>query len=177
LHGRAARGACDQPLKTFYFVSGAQVRVMATFHLRMKRKVFRGAPMGIYSIPALCFEQVVFYSANQQFSIWICRGKSPPRSSQEKVIKMSLRGAPRQARYDSATRQSIVASNRFVSLPYTSQHPDRIALFPAYATRDAWASSTRSVRPAPSNGGVAPVTPPICFILRIPVASQVPIEK
>jgi hypothetical protein len=27
LHGRAARGACDQPLKTFYFVSGAQVIV------------------------------------------------------------------------------------------------------------------------------------------------------
>jgi hypothetical protein len=40
---RAARGACDQPLKTFYFVSGAQVIVMAAFHLLMKRIVFRGA--------------------------------------------------------------------------------------------------------------------------------------
>jgi hypothetical protein len=35
--------ACDQPLKTFYFVSWAQVLVMATFHLLLKKIVFRGA--------------------------------------------------------------------------------------------------------------------------------------
>jgi hypothetical protein len=43
MHGRAAREACDQPLKTFYFVSGAHITVIAAFHLLMKRVVFRCA--------------------------------------------------------------------------------------------------------------------------------------
>jgi hypothetical protein len=37
------RQGAGESLKTFYFVSGAQVMEMSTFHLLMKRIVFRGA--------------------------------------------------------------------------------------------------------------------------------------
>jgi hypothetical protein len=37
---RAACGACDQPLKTFYFVSGAQFRVMTAFLFAYEKDSF-----------------------------------------------------------------------------------------------------------------------------------------
>ncbi len=60
------------PLKTFYFVSGAQVMIMAAFHLLMKGIVFRGALISfseLYYITAIEMKQKGFEKKPNRF-VW-----------------------------------------------------------------------------------------------------------